>query len=129
VYVSEDGQVGEAEIPPAATSYVVSNLTPGTSYTITLAAERGLKRSTPVTVSASTGGWGAIAVQNMLYISSEHRTNEKRKVYSKVEVSQRCEDFAANEHRENEMYLHLDDAFLICAFFSSSCSLFHILFS
>ncbi|XP_056288380.1 tenascin isoform X8 [Pseudoliparis swirei] len=54
VYVSGDGQVGEAEIPPAATSYVVSNLMPGTSYTITLAAERGLKRSTPVTVSAST---------------------------------------------------------------------------
>ncbi|XP_056288372.1 tenascin isoform X1 [Pseudoliparis swirei] len=57
VYVSGDGQVGEAEIPPAATSYVVSNLMPGTSYTITLAAERGLKRSTPVTVSASTASF------------------------------------------------------------------------
>uniref|UniRef100_A0A8C2ZJT2 Tenascin Ca n=1 Tax=Cyclopterus lumpus TaxID=8103 RepID=A0A8C2ZJT2_CYCLU len=54
VYVSGDGQVGEVEIPPTATSYVVSNLTPGMGYTITLAAERGLKRSAPVTVSAST---------------------------------------------------------------------------
>uniref|UniRef100_A0A8C2ZI70 Tenascin Ca n=1 Tax=Cyclopterus lumpus TaxID=8103 RepID=A0A8C2ZI70_CYCLU len=51
VYVSGDGQVGEVEIPPTATSYVVSNLTPGMGYTITLAAERGLKRSAPVTVS------------------------------------------------------------------------------
>uniref|UniRef100_A0A8C2ZL03 Tenascin Ca n=1 Tax=Cyclopterus lumpus TaxID=8103 RepID=A0A8C2ZL03_CYCLU len=58
VYVSGDGQVGEVEIPPTATSYVVSNLTPGMGYTITLAAERGLKRSAPVTVSASTGGRG-----------------------------------------------------------------------
>ncbi|XP_054468063.1 tenascin-like [Anoplopoma fimbria] len=54
VYVSKDGQAGEAEIPPAATSYVLSNLTPGMSYNITLTAERGLKRSTPVMLSAST---------------------------------------------------------------------------
>ncbi|XP_068429840.1 tenascin-like isoform X1 [Clinocottus analis] len=54
-YVSRDGEVGEAEIPPAATSYVVSNLSPGMSYTFTLAAERGLKRSAPVTLSSSTG--------------------------------------------------------------------------
>ncbi|XP_037608765.1 tenascin isoform X6 [Sebastes umbrosus] len=55
MYVSRDGQEEEVEIPATATSYVVSNLTPGMSYTLTLAAERGLKRSTPVTVSASTG--------------------------------------------------------------------------
>lgn len=60
-YSSEDGRVGEAEIPGAATSYVLSDLTPGMSYTLTLSAERGLSRSAPVTVSASTGGYGSIA--------------------------------------------------------------------
>uniref|UniRef100_G3PTD5 Zmp:0000000846 n=1 Tax=Gasterosteus aculeatus TaxID=69293 RepID=G3PTD5_GASAC len=54
-YSSEDGRVGEAEIPGAATSYVLSDLTPGMSYTLTLSAERGLSRSAPVTASASTG--------------------------------------------------------------------------
>lgn len=56
VYISKDGQVTEDEIPPTQTSYVMTNLTPGMSYSITLAAERGLKRSAPATVSASTGG-------------------------------------------------------------------------
>ncbi|XP_034753008.1 tenascin isoform X2 [Etheostoma cragini] len=54
VYVSRDGQAEEVEIPAKATSYVLSNLTPGMSYTLTLAAERGHKRSTPVTLPAST---------------------------------------------------------------------------
>ncbi|XP_031716022.1 tenascin-like [Anarrhichthys ocellatus] len=57
VYVSKDGQVGEVEIPPTATSYVLSDLSPGVSYTLTLAAERGFKRSTPVTLSASTASF------------------------------------------------------------------------
>ncbi|XP_074473435.1 tenascin isoform X1 [Sebastes fasciatus] len=57
MYVSRDGEEEEVEIPATATSYVVSNLTPGMSYTLTLAAERGLKRSTPVTVSASTASF------------------------------------------------------------------------
>lgn len=56
VYVSRDGQVEEEEIPATATSYVLSNLTPGMSYTLTLSAEKGHKKSTPVTLSASTGG-------------------------------------------------------------------------
>lgn len=56
VYVSSDGQVTEDEIPPMQTSYVMTNLTPGTSYRVTLAAERGLKKSIPAAVSASTGG-------------------------------------------------------------------------
>lgn len=56
VYVSSDGQVSEDEIPPMQTSYVMTNLTPGTSYRVTLAAERGLKKSPPAAVSASTGG-------------------------------------------------------------------------
>ncbi|XP_051269533.1 tenascin isoform X2 [Dicentrarchus labrax] len=54
VYVSKDGQVEEEEVPATATSYVLSNLTPGMSYTITLTAERGHKRSMPVTLPAST---------------------------------------------------------------------------
>lgn len=57
VYVSGDGQVEEELIPASATSYVMSNLTPGMSYSVTLTAERGLRRSKPVSHSASTGGW------------------------------------------------------------------------
>ncbi|XP_044030141.1 tenascin isoform X1 [Siniperca chuatsi] len=57
VYVSKDGQVEEVEIPATATSYGLSNLTPGMSYTITLTAERGHKRSTPVTLPASTASF------------------------------------------------------------------------
>ncbi|XP_056875257.1 tenascin isoform X4 [Takifugu flavidus] len=54
VYVSRDGQVEEDVIPASATSYVMSNLTPGMSYSVTLTAERGLKRSKPVSHSATT---------------------------------------------------------------------------
>ncbi|KAM7368699.1 hypothetical protein PAMP_013011 [Pampus punctatissimus] len=54
VYVSKDGQVDEVEIPATATSYVLPNLTPGMSYSLSLTAERGHKRSTPVTLSTST---------------------------------------------------------------------------
>ncbi|XP_055369206.1 tenascin isoform X6 [Betta splendens] len=54
VYVSEDGQVDEVGIPASATSFTVSDLTPGMSYTFTLTAERGHKRSDPVTLTAST---------------------------------------------------------------------------
>ena len=55
-YVSRDGQADEVEVPGSASSHVLSNLTPGMSYTLTLAAERGHKRSSPVTLHASTGG-------------------------------------------------------------------------
>ncbi|XP_070706128.1 tenascin isoform X2 [Pempheris klunzingeri] len=54
VYVSRDGQVEEEEIPATATSHVLSNLTPGMRYTLTLTADRGHKRSLPVTMLAST---------------------------------------------------------------------------
>lgn len=56
VYVSEEGQFEELSLPPTATHHVVPSLTPGMTYTFTLTAERGLKKSAPVTVSASTGG-------------------------------------------------------------------------
>ncbi|XP_040914815.1 tenascin isoform X4 [Toxotes jaculatrix] len=55
VYASRDGQVEEVEIPPTATGHVVSNLTPGMSYTLTLTADKGHKRSSPVTLTATTG--------------------------------------------------------------------------
>ena len=57
-YISKDGQAAEVEIPSTATSFVLSNLTPGMRYTLTLTAERGRKRSRPVSLTASTGGWG-----------------------------------------------------------------------
>ncbi|XP_031665288.1 tenascin-like isoform X2 [Oncorhynchus kisutch] len=55
VYISRDGRREEVEVPGTATTYVLTNLTPGMLYTITLVAERGSKKSTPVTLSASTG--------------------------------------------------------------------------
>ncbi|XP_068609496.1 tenascin-like [Brachionichthys hirsutus] len=54
VCVSKEGHVVEGEIPGTASSFLLSRLTPGMSYSITLTAERGLKRSAPVTLSAST---------------------------------------------------------------------------
>ncbi|XP_078142492.1 tenascin-like isoform X2 [Centroberyx gerrardi] len=54
VYVSRDGQVEEVDVPATATSYVLPNLTPGMVYTITLTSERGQRKSTPATLSAST---------------------------------------------------------------------------
>lgn len=63
VYVSGDGQVEEELIPASASSYVMSNLTPGMSYSVTLTAERGLRRSRPVSHSASTGGWRSTLIR------------------------------------------------------------------
>ncbi|XP_072228122.1 tenascin-like [Leuresthes tenuis] len=56
-YISKDGQAAEVEIPSTATSYVLSNLTPGMSYTLALTAERGHKRSRPVSLTASTASF------------------------------------------------------------------------
>ncbi|KAM4532401.1 tenascin-like [Fundulus diaphanus] len=54
VYMSSDGQPEEVAIPASASTYVLSNLIPGMSYTMTLAAERGQRRSRPISLSAST---------------------------------------------------------------------------
>ncbi|KAJ7988533.1 hypothetical protein DPEC_G00324560 [Dallia pectoralis] len=54
-YVSRDGRREEVEVPGTATTHILTNLNPGMTYTITLAAERGSKSSTPATISASTG--------------------------------------------------------------------------
>ncbi|XP_061657775.1 tenascin-like isoform X1 [Syngnathoides biaculeatus] len=55
VYVSRDGQVEETVIPASETTFVLPVLTPATSYTVTLTAERGHRMSSPVTLAASTG--------------------------------------------------------------------------
>ncbi|KAM9735442.1 tenascin-like isoform 4-T4 [Menidia menidia] len=56
-YISTDGRAEEVEIPPTATSYVLSNLTPGMSYSLSLTAERGRKRSRLISLSASTASF------------------------------------------------------------------------
>ncbi|XP_032424932.1 tenascin isoform X2 [Xiphophorus hellerii] len=53
-YMSRDGQAEQVEIPASESTYVLPNLIPGTSYTLTLAAERGHRRSKPVSLTAST---------------------------------------------------------------------------
>uniref|UniRef100_A0A096LYY8 Tenascin Ca n=1 Tax=Poecilia formosa TaxID=48698 RepID=A0A096LYY8_POEFO len=55
-YMSRDGQAEQVEIPASESAYVLQNLVPGTSYTLTLVAERGHRRSKPVSLTASTGG-------------------------------------------------------------------------
>ncbi|XP_024237865.1 tenascin isoform X4 [Oncorhynchus tshawytscha] len=57
VYISKDGRREEVEVPGTATSYNLNNLNPGMMYTITLVAERGSKKSTPATLSASTASF------------------------------------------------------------------------
>ncbi|XP_062410002.1 tenascin isoform X2 [Sardina pilchardus] len=52
---SADGRRDELEVPGDATTHTLTGLTPGVRYTITLVAERGRKRSEPVSTSASTG--------------------------------------------------------------------------
>ncbi|XP_027880687.1 tenascin isoform X6 [Xiphophorus couchianus] len=55
-YMSRDGQAEQVEIPASESTYVLPNLIPGMSYTLTLAAERGHRRSKPVSLTASTAG-------------------------------------------------------------------------
>ncbi|XP_061589917.1 tenascin-like isoform X7 [Cololabis saira] len=55
VFYSRDGRTEEVEIPAKVTSHILPNLTPGMRYTLTLTAERGHRRSTPVSLDASTG--------------------------------------------------------------------------
>ncbi|XP_042579144.1 tenascin isoform X4 [Cyprinus carpio] len=53
-FVSADGRREEVELPVTATTYTLSGLSPGMRYTVTLVAERGRRRSSPATVTAST---------------------------------------------------------------------------
>uniref|UniRef100_A0A8C7YZT7 Tenascin C n=1 Tax=Oryzias sinensis TaxID=183150 RepID=A0A8C7YZT7_9TELE len=54
-HTSRDGQFGEEEVPASESTHVLRNLSPGMTYTLTLTAERGHRRSRPVSLSASTG--------------------------------------------------------------------------
>ncbi|KAM4720209.1 tenascin-like isoform 4-T4 [Anableps anableps] len=62
VYMSKDGQAEQVEIPASETTYVLSNLIPGMSYTLTLTAERGRKRSKPISLTASTASPDVLAL-------------------------------------------------------------------
>ncbi|XP_009299434.1 tenascin isoform X6 [Danio rerio] len=53
-YVSVEGRREEIELPASASTSTLSGLMPGMSYTVTLVAERGHRRSAPATVTAST---------------------------------------------------------------------------
>ncbi|XP_066511358.1 tenascin isoform X2 [Hoplias malabaricus] len=55
VFVSADGHRAELEVPGSESTYTLRNLNPGMLYTITLASERGRKKSAPAIISASTG--------------------------------------------------------------------------
>ncbi|XP_066509409.1 tenascin-like [Hoplias malabaricus] len=54
VFVSADGHRAELEVPGSESTYTLRNLNPGMLYTITLASERGRKKSAPAIISAST---------------------------------------------------------------------------
>uniref|UniRef100_A0A8C5FH18 Tenascin C n=1 Tax=Gadus morhua TaxID=8049 RepID=A0A8C5FH18_GADMO len=55
VRVSPDGHKAEVTVPGSADTHTLRGLSPGTLYTISIAAERGRRTSTPTTVSAPTG--------------------------------------------------------------------------
>lgn len=55
VLVAADGHRAEFEVPESVSTYMLRNLNPGMLYTITLTAERGRKKSTPVSIQTSTG--------------------------------------------------------------------------
>lgn len=81
VYMSTDGQVEQVEIPASATTYVLSNLLPGMSYTLTLAAERGQKRSKPVSLTASTGGLSEYIEHGQLHFTGWRGKFNLYKIY------------------------------------------------
>ncbi|XP_058631189.1 tenascin isoform X2 [Onychostoma macrolepis] len=54
VFTSADGTETELEVPGAANTYILTDLSPGMLYTISLTAKRGRKMSVPATLSAST---------------------------------------------------------------------------
>ena len=58
-YVPRDGPTQELRLPAGATSHALDGLVPDTLYSVALRAERGPKSSSPVSLSASTGGWSA----------------------------------------------------------------------
>ncbi|TRY98097.1 hypothetical protein DNTS_028461 [Danionella cerebrum] len=54
-YTSSSGVITELMVPKDATSTTLTELEPGTEYTITVAAQRGRQQSTEATIDAFTG--------------------------------------------------------------------------
>nr|XP_015798637.2 tenascin isoform X3 [Nothobranchius furzeri] len=76
VYISRDGQTEEVEIPVTATTYILPNLTPGMSYTLTLTAERGQRTSRPVSLSASTASFTFYSANSDIHEQTAPRDSE-----------------------------------------------------
>ncbi|XP_065107270.1 tenascin isoform X2 [Paramisgurnus dabryanus] len=53
-FASPDGHREQIDLPATTTSHTLKRLTPGVQYAVTLVAERGKRKSSPVTLSAST---------------------------------------------------------------------------
>ncbi|XP_073716500.1 tenascin isoform X6 [Misgurnus anguillicaudatus] len=53
-FASPDGRREQIDLPATTTSHTLKRLTPGVQYDVTLVAERGKRKSSPVTLSAST---------------------------------------------------------------------------
>uniref|UniRef100_A0A8C5AD26 Tenascin C n=1 Tax=Gadus morhua TaxID=8049 RepID=A0A8C5AD26_GADMO len=64
-YTSRDGPSQKLRLPPTATSLALDDLNPDTLYSVALTAERGPKKSSPVSLSASTEPFGAFTLTNM----------------------------------------------------------------
>uniref|UniRef100_A0AAV2IRS3 Zmp:0000000846 n=1 Tax=Knipowitschia caucasica TaxID=637954 RepID=A0AAV2IRS3_KNICA len=62
LYVSDYGQFDEFDLPAGATVFEVPNLSSGVTYTFTLSAERGPKKSAPATLSASMEELNSLAL-------------------------------------------------------------------
>uniref|UniRef100_A0A8C5FEA7 Tenascin C n=1 Tax=Gadus morhua TaxID=8049 RepID=A0A8C5FEA7_GADMO len=56
-YTSRDGPSQKLRLPPTATSLALDDLNPDTLYSVALTAERGPKKSSPVSLSASTASY------------------------------------------------------------------------
>uniref|UniRef100_A0AAY4EAD7 Tenascin C n=1 Tax=Denticeps clupeoides TaxID=299321 RepID=A0AAY4EAD7_9TELE len=69
VFVSADGRREEVDVPSAATTYTLNNLTPGVRYSISLTAERGRKKSEPAMLSASTANTTKVPQMGSLTVS------------------------------------------------------------
>nr|XP_055054085.1 tenascin isoform X4 [Misgurnus anguillicaudatus] len=56
-FASPDGRREQIDLPATTTSHTLKRLTPGVQYDVTLVAERGKRKSSPVTLSASTASF------------------------------------------------------------------------
>lgn len=69
-YTSSSGVKTELTMPKDATSATLTDLVPGTEYTITVAAQRGRQQSTAATIDAFTGRLHSLQSQQSISITS-----------------------------------------------------------